>query len=95
MRQAKLCVAGVVLFAGLGAQVAGGVLTPIFRPQTASMTNARLAAESYLLVDAARTLPWWLGWAPALRHEALSEAWARRHPLPPPRPLPTDRPYNF
>ncbi|MGP1273730.1 MAG: hypothetical protein ACTS22_10390 [Phycisphaerales bacterium] len=52
----------------------------LLHPATEGMTNTRIEAERWLLLDAARGLPWWLGWVPAMRHEAISTEWYLRHP---------------
>ena len=55
------------------------LLRPVLHPTTDGMTDKRIEAERWLLLDAARELPWWLGWAPAMRHDAVSGEWLARH----------------
>jgi len=61
------------------AALGSGWLRPALHPATKTMTDTRLEAERWLLFDAAREMPWWLGWAPAIRHKAISEEWYSRN----------------
>lgn len=64
----------------VAASLGVAVLGPLLHPATEDMSNTRIDAERWLLFDAARELPWWLGWMPAMRHEAISREWYLRQP---------------
>jgi hypothetical protein len=64
--------------AAAAAALGSAWLRPALHPATEAMTDTRLEAERWLLFDAARELPWWLGWGPAIRHKAVSEEWYSR-----------------
>lgn len=48
------------------------------RPECGHATNAALRQEMNQLTEAVRSRPWFTAWAPALRHEAVSDELIRR-----------------